>query len=1359
MAGAPPIGRAIANTRVYVLDASRQPVPKGVPGELYVSGAGLARGYLGRPDLTAERFVPDPWQPGGRMYRTGDLARWLPDGNLDFLGRVDHQVKLRGMRVELGEIETVLAGHPGVLAAVALVREDRPGDHRLTGYVVCGSGGGEGLPSIDGLRGFLDRELPSYMVPQDWVFLDALPLTPNGKVDRRALPAPDRRIETAMAPRTPMEELLAGIFCQVLGLPGVGIHDNFFALGGHSLLATQVVSRVRRDLGIDLEIRSLFEEPTIEGLARRLEAERYRAPGASAPPLRPVPRGEDVRLPLSFAQQRLWFLDQLEPGSPLYNIPVMFRVEGRVDVAALAGALAGIVRRHEALRTHFVRVGDEPVQRIAPVADAADDAVVLPLIDLSALPEEPRSRESERLAVEEAGRSFDLSRGPVARFALLRHAADEHALFLSLHHIVSDGWSMGVLMRELGTLYAGFSAGVPAVLPELPVQYADYAVWQRAWLRDAALEREIDYWRGRLGSASAVLDLPTDRPRPPVQSFRGGAVEWRVPGRLAARIDAASREMGGTPFIVLMAAFQALLCRYSNQSEINVGTPIAGRTRMEIEGLIGFFVNTLVLRASLAGNPTFTELVRRVREVALEGYAHQDLPFEKLVEVLEPERSLSHSPLFQVMFVLQNNSLAFGLPGLRLSPFLPDRGTAKFDLLLAMGDQGNGLEGAVEYSSDLFDGTTVARMVAQLETLLESALGDASRRLWELPLLTAAARTQLLVEWNDNAAPVPQLTQAERFAAQARRVPGQAALAFRGEELTYAEVESRANRLAHLLMRLGVGPGVAVGVCLERALAVPVAVLAIFRAGGVFLPLDPTYPADRLAFMLADAGAPVLLSQEKLLGLLPDFAGKLLCLETLDAEFEREPADAPVSAVDMRDLAYVIYTSGSTGRPKGIAMTHGALANLVAFHLGRATGAEARTLQFSPLSFDVCFQEIFSTWSVGGTVVLISDDDRRDPVALLRILERERIGRLFLPFVALNHLAEAAERLGARPSHLREVITAGEQLQSSDAIVGWFRRLEGCTLENQYGPSELHVTAAFPLPLDPARWTPLPPVGRTILNICQYLLDASLQPVPIGVPGEIFLGGAQMARGYLGRPDLTADRFVPDHLGGEPGERIYRSGDLARYLPDGNLEFLGRVDLQVKVRGFRIELGEIEAVLADHPAVREAVVAAPEIGGLKRLVAYVVPVEAIPDTSDLKGFLGDRLPAYMVPSQFMVLEVLPMAATGKVDRKALPLPDGQRLDGGEEFVAPRTPLEELVAEIWAEVLSIDRVGIHDNFWDLGGHSLLATKVLARVNESLGVELPLQALFKSPTIAGFTAAIGESLLAGEPDDPDPTEMER
>ncbi|MFL6192561.1 MAG: amino acid adenylation domain-containing protein, partial [Thermoanaerobaculia bacterium] len=1330
----PSIGRAVANTRVYLLDRDGRPVPAGVPGELYVSGPGLARGYLHRPELTAERFLPDPWEPGGRMYRIGDLARWLPDGSLDFLGRVDFQVKIRGMRVELGEIEAMIGQHPGVREAVVVVREDHPGDRRLTAYV---AGAAEPRPAVVELKSFLERELPAYMVPQDWLLLDALPLTPNGKVDRRALPQPGRQVEaeTAVAPRTPLEDLLASVFGQVFGLATVSVLDDFFDLGGHSLLATQVVSRVKA-MGIDLEVRALFEEPTIEGLARWIQNRQLQSAGAAVPPLRLAPRGGEARPPLSFAQQRLWFLDQLEPGSPLYNIPAIFRTAGPLDAGALAGALETIVRRHDTLRTCFAKAGDEPVQVIAP-ADAPL-GTVLPRIDLSALPADARERELERLIAAEVRRPFDLARGPLARFTLVRLAPEDHAVFLTLHHIISDGWSMGVLARELEALYGGHR------LPELPLQYADYAAWQRGWFRDEILRQEIEHWRGRLGSSPIVLDLPADRPRPPVQSSRGGLVLRRVPHRLEERLETFSRKMGATPFIVLMAAFQALLGRFTNQPEVNVGTPIAGRTRTEIEGLIGFFVNTLVLRASLGGNPSFARLVALAREATLEAHAHQDLPFEKLVDALEPERSLSHAPVFQAMLVLQNESAGVALPGLRLTPANLHGGTAKFDLLLAVAKD-HGMRCSLEYSRDLFDGATAARLLDAFETLLDAALAAPEAPFRDLPLLAEGTRAQLLREWNDTAVPVPFLTQHARFARQARHAPEAIAVAFNNEELTYAEMDARANRLAHRLKRLGVGPDVPVGLCLERSLDVPVALMAVLKAGGVLLPLDPSYPADRLAVMLADAGAPVLITEGELRGLFPDFQGEALRLEPLD--LSTEPAEAPSREVEPEHLAYLIYTSGSTGRPKGIAMTHGALANLVAFHLGQPDAAFERTLQFSPLSFDVCFQETFSTWAAGGTLVLVSEDDRRDPVVLLDILERQRVSRLFLPFVALNSLAETAERLGARPSSLREVITAGEQLRSSDALVAWFRRMGACALENHYGPSELHAVSAFRLPSDPGAWPALPPIGRPILNTRVYLLDDGMRPVPLGVPGEAFLAGAQMARGYLGRPDLTAERFVPDPFSAEPGGRLYRSGDLARYLPDGNLEFLGRIDLQVKVRGFRIELGEVEAALAEHAEVREAVVAAPEIGGLKRLVAYVVPAGQAPEASDLKAFLEARLPAYMVPSHFVMLEALPMAAAGKVDRLALPLPEG-RLDSGEDFVAPRTPLEELVAGIWCEVLGLDRIGVHDNFWDLGGHSLLATRALARVNEAFGVELPLQALFKAPTIAGFTVAIGDSLMSDE-----------
>ncbi|HZF14277.1 MAG TPA: non-ribosomal peptide synthase/polyketide synthase [Thermoanaerobaculia bacterium] len=1365
--GSPSIGRAIYNTHLYVLDVHLVPVPLGVPGELCITGQGLARGYLGRPDLTAERFLPDPWGalrgvPGARMYRTGDLVRRRVDGDLDFVGRADHQVKLRGMRVELGEIEANLLRHPGVRAAVVAVREDRPGDRRLAAYVVPAL---ENAPAVDDLAAFVERLLPAHMVPQDWLLLPALPLTANGKLDRRALPAPERRQAAGTAPGTPLEERLARIYGAVLGVERVSVEDDFFDLGGHSLLATQVVARVRQELAFELPVRALFEEPTIAGLARRIAAEQQPAGAPRSkmstlpPPLVRVARGPKARLPLSFAQQRLWFIDRLEPGSPLYNIPAAYRLEGVVVPAALAAALAEVVRRHEALRTTFTAAadtGNEPVQVIAPAG--VTTAGRLWNVDLGALPAGRGAAERERLATAEAERPFDLSRGPLLRTTLVRLAATEHVLLLTLHHVVADGWSMGVLLRELSALYGAAVAGQPSPLSELPVQYADFALWQRGWMQGEVLDAEIEDWRRRLAGVPAALDLPTDRPRPAVQSFRGASRLASFPPSRMPAMTALARALEATPFMVALAAFQALLGRYTRQTDVAVGSPIAGRTHREIEGLIGFFVNTLVLRTDLAGDPTFADLVSRVREVVLQAHAHQNVPFERLVEALEPERSLSHTPLFQVMFLLQSAALDFRLPGLALTPLDVERRTAKFDLLLGLWPTAEGLEGGIEYSADLFDATTAERILRHFDRLLTAGLADPRARIADLALLAPSERAQVLAEWNDSAGPrAPVACLHDFFTVQAGETPDRMALVFGAEQLTYGELAARTARLASFLVRQGVGPEVPVAISVARSLAMIEGLLAIFRAGGYAVTLDPTYPAERLAFMLADAAAPVLLADTGSLALLPPFAGEVLCLDStgLGELLARQPAQGPAGPL-AENLAYVIHTSGSTGKPKGIAMSHRAIVNVMEYQYRHSGAAAARTLQFAPLSFDVCYQEIFSTWAAGGTLLLISDADRRDPLTLLQTIERHEVCRLDLPFVALESLAETAERLGAAPQSLLEVIAAGEQLRVGDLFTRWFERMPRCRLENQYGPSEAHVVTALTVAGPPAAWPALPPVGRPILSTRVHLLDARLEPVPIGVTGEIHCGGVQLARGYLGRPDLTAERFLPDPfagvagVGGEPGGRLYKTGDLARTLPGGDVEFLGRLDFQVKVRGFRIELGEIEAVLADHPAVSAVVVEAPEIAGLRRLVAYVVPTPSgIPgdaaslDGAELRRFLADRLPAYMVPSHLMVMEALPIAATGKVDRRALPLPE--RLED-EGYVAPRTPLEEEVAVVWTQVLGVARVGIHDSFWDLGGHSLLATKMLSRLHESLGVALPLQTLFKAPTIAGLTTAIGEILLA-------------
>ncbi|HZI05029.1 MAG TPA: amino acid adenylation domain-containing protein, partial [Archangium sp.] len=872
------IGRAMPNTQVFVLDARLQPVPVGVPGELYIAGPGLARGYHGRPELTAEKFVPHPFstRPGARLYRTGDKVRLLPDGRLDFLGRFDSQVKLRGFRIELGEVENALRSHPAVQQAVALVREDSPGDKRLVGYLVPHPG--QSL-DISEARALAKEKLPEHMVPSAFVLLEALPLTPSRKVDFKALPPPGAQLQDAsdayVAPRTPTEELLASQWSQLLGVARVGTQDNFFELGGHSLLATQVISRIRATFGVDLPISELFESPTVAGIAQALQA-RLSGTGHQAPPLVPVPRTGE--LPLSFAQQRLWFLEQLEPGQPTYNLPLAMELEGALDVSALEQSFQELVRRHEALRTTFRSTDTEAVQVIHPEA-----SLPLPVVDLSAVSGSEQQAEVRRLAHEESGRPFDLIRGPLLRVKLLKLGEARHVLLLTMHHIVSDGWSMGILIREVAALYQSFTTSQPSPLPELPVQYADYAAWQRGWLRDEALEAQLAYWRQQLTGAAQVLELPTDRPRPAVQTYRGASHSVALPEPLSRAVATLSQQEGATPFMVLLAAFNAVLSRYSGQQDITVGSPIAGRTHADTEGLIGFFVNTLVLRTRLEGNPSFRELVGRVRQSTLGAYAHQDIPFEKLVEELKPQRSLSYSPLFQVMFAFQNAPAGAGPSpsGLTLRPLESDNQTARFDLILSLADSPEGFRGTIDYNVDLFDTATVGRLFDHMRVLLEAATSNADQHLSTLPLLSEAERRRVLVDWNDVRAEYPRDACAHQlFEAQARRTPDALAVQMGENTLTYRQLDARANQLAHHLRTLGVGPDVRVGLGVERSFDMVVGILGILKAGGAYVPLDPAYPRERLAFMMKDSAVPLLLTQQALRGVLPIDGQQVLCLDT-----------------------------------------------------------------------------------------------------------------------------------------------------------------------------------------------------------------------------------------------------------------------------------------------------------------------------------------------------------------------------------------------------------------------------------------------------------------------------------------------
>ena len=1310
------IGRPIANAQIYLLDAHGELVPRGARGELHVGGDGLAREYLHRPELTAERFIANPFGPG-RLYKTGDVARWLPDGTLAYVGRIDHQVKIRGFRVEPGEIEVLLGNHPAVRAVAVIAREDVPGDRRLVAYVV-GSDASAPL-AVSELRAYVKAHLPDYMVPSAFVLLDALPQTPNGKIDRKALPAPEAgRAALARAytaPRTPTQARIAAIWSELLGVGEVGIDDNFFELGGHSLLATQVVSRIREAFRIELPLRSMFEGSTVAALADKVAAA---ARTSSAHAITRVPR--DGELALSFAQQRLWFLEQLEPGSALYHLGEAVRLRGALDLDALTRSIATIVQRHEALRTTFVAREGRAVQVIAPSLE-----VPLELVAMAS------ESELHRYLDDDARRTFDLSRGPLLRVRVARLAPDDHVLVIAMHHIVFDGWSFGVFWRELATCYRAYAAAREPELPRLAIQYADFAAWQRAWLSGGALSAQLAYWKQRLAGMPSLLELPTDRPRPAVQRFRGDVRMFELSAELTAALHELARQHSATLFMTLLAAFQALLCRYTRQSDFAIGTPVANRNRADIEPLIGFFVNTLVLRADLSGDPSFADVVARVRETALGAYAHQDIPFEKLVEELEPVRSLAYTPLFQVAFTLDDDhGVAHELPGLDTRAFdaEPDStadsepGTAKFDLSLYLTPRAGGLHGMFEYDVDLFDASTIDRMSGHFERLLAGIVANPQQRISELPLLSEPERHQLVVAWNDTARAYPHDGWIhERFAAQAAATPTRTALVFEDESLTYAELDARANQLARYLQGLGVGPETLVGVMLERSLEMVISLFAILKAGGAYVPFDPSYPPDRLAYMIEDARARIVIT--------PDW------LAASAHEISRQPTDALEVALAPNHLAYVIYTSGSTGRPKGAMNTHAGIANRLRWMQAQyQLGADDRVLQKTPFSFDVSVWEFFWPLMVGARLVIAKPGGHQDPSYLVDTIAREGITTLHFVPPMLAVFLETADV--ARCTSLRCVVSSGEAL-AYELVVRFHERLHA-KLHNLYGPTEAAV--------DVSHWTcepdgpPVVPIGYPIANLRLHVLDTHYAPVPRGAAGEIHLAGIGLGRGYLDRPALTAERFVPDPFSPEPGGRLYRTGDLGRVRADGAIEYLGRIDHQVKIRGFRIELGEIEAQIAAHPSVRECVVLVREDSpGDKRLVAYLVGG----DVAAVRARLATKLPDYMVPSAFVVLDALPLTPNGKIDRKALPAPEHVSV---VDRVAPRTRAELELARMFAELLDVPVVGARDDFFELGGHSLLAIQLFAAIRLRLGVTLPVTTLFRAPTVETLAREIDKASTA-------------
>ncbi|AGC44899.1 non-ribosomal peptide synthetase [Myxococcus stipitatus DSM 14675] len=1321
------IGTPLANNRLFVLDPSGQPLPIGAPGELFISGDGVVRGYLGRPDLTAERFLPDAFSgvPGARLYRTGDLARWRADGSLDFLGRVDFQVKLRGFRIELGEVEAVLSRHPSVLQAVCGVHLDASGDGRLVAWLVPQPG--LTLES-SALRDFVQRHLPEHMVPSVLLSLPSLPLTPNGKVDRKALPAPVQTDSGPryVAPRTPTEELLAGVFAQVLGVERVGAMDSFFALGGHSLLAAQLVSRVRASFHLELPLRVLFEAPTVALLAERIT----RLASSAAVDVAPIARADRARpLPLSFAQQRLWFLDQLQPGSSAYNLPWAIKFSGALNTHALRESLRALGQRHEALRTRFAVHEGQPVQLIQE-----QFPLELPVIDLSSLPEQDRDAEALRLAAAEALRPFNLEQDPVLRASLIKLSESQHLLLVTVHHIAADGWSIPIIVRELAAFYQHHSGGESARLPTLPIQYADFSVWQRQWLAGDLLDQEIAWWRQHLEGASPSLELLTDRPRPAVQTYRGSVLPFTLSREVTQAVKALAQREGATSFMVLLASFQLLLSRYSGQDDISVGSPIANRNRAETEGLIGFFVNTLVFRSRLQGVRSFRELLAQVRLNTLAAYEHQDVPFEKLVEELQPQRDLSRSPLFQVTLTLLNTpEPSLTLPGLVLESLPVEINTSKYDFSLIL-EESDRLSGTLNYNTDLFDASSMERLLAHFSGLLEAVVAQPELQLSSLSLLTSSEKQQVLSSWNDTASAYPRDSSIHAlFSQQAARSPDSIAVSSAGEALTYAALDSRSNQLAHYLRSLGVLPGSRVALRLDRSPDLIVSLLAILKAGAAYVPLDKAWPSERLSFVLRESSAGVLVSHSDVADDLPSSSSVLLLLDEQARLISRQPSSPLAHLGSGEDLAYVMFTSGSTGEPKGVCIPHRGVTRLVSSSFIRFSPSDV-WLHAAP----VRLRRLHPPKYWGGSPPRLQARPRSSSRPLSR--------RARFPPPPGAHLFSLADGCPLRADGFSPALRSRLRLPAPR----WWRR-----------------SSSFSRPRAPLSPPPWPPLRQRLRAHREHHLLRHLPPPPRrlllphreGVRNEALSGEVRTvevtpSEAVTADEELTGESRrkreerggVEDEGGGvgergadgdgAPGARLYRTGDLVRWLPDGSLEFLGRSDFQVKVRGFRIELGEVEAALRLFPGVHEAAVLAREdIPGDKRLVAYFTSSEGQGvDSSSLRSFLLQRLPEYMVPAALVSLSSFPLSTNGKLDRKALPPPDFASASASEDFTPPSSQAQERLASIFSDVLGLPRVSVHSDFFELGGHSLLATQVVSRIRSGFNVELPLGELFSSPTVA-------------------------
>ncbi len=1332
-----PIGNAIPNIKVYVLDKYLNEVPVGVTGELHVSGINLARGYIGKPDLTAEKFIPDPFSgnPGDRMYKTGDLVKIHDDGKLEFIGRVDNQIKLRGFRIELGEIENVLAEHPDINIAAVIVRESANNDKIISAFVQVNDKENFNKSEILDL---LRNKLPDYMVPTTLTVLDKMPITINGKIDRAKLK--EMKIDEFekseyVAPETPTEILLANIWKELTGVDNVGLNDNFFNLGGHSILATQAVSRIREAFGVEVSLKDFFEMKNLKELARFIDESDRSISEEIQKPIDKINR--DGELPLSFSQQRLWFLSQFAPEGSSYNIPAVLELNGKLNLDALNYAINKMIERHEVLRTAFYSKNGKPQVKIEDKFDFK-----IELIDVSNA--DSKDDNVKKILEETIRTPFDLTKIPLFNVKLIKIKPDAHICAIVMHHIISDGWSIGIIVNEISELYKSFITSTEPQLDDLKIQYVDYAAWQKSVLSGETLEKEIEFWKNELEGASLVLELPTDKPRPQVQTFNGTNVNFTLEEGLSEKIEKVSTKLNITPYMFLLGAFEILLSKYSRQTDFIIGTPIANRTKIETEKLIGFFVNTLAIRATVDKNMTVQELMKSVRAKMLAAYSHQSLPFEKLVEVIQPERDTSHSPLFQVAFVFQNTpESAIELPGLKVKQYEMESATANYDITLYMQKFGKAFNGTFEFNTDLFYKDTIEKIIKEFSVLISKLTEDTKERIRNISLLESEGLNKILYEFNESEHVYEKDKCVHRkFEELVAANPDAIALTFTEveeklaltEQLTYDEVNKRANRLARLLRKNGVTRDTVVGISLPRSFDMAISMLAILKAGGAFLPIDPTYPEDRIKHMIEDSGTNILISIEQISKNYKFYNGKIINLDSGKELINAEDNTNLDNTVYPENLAYIIYTSGSTGLPKGTMLSHKGLLNLSlaqkdAFNIS----GKSKILQFSSYSFDASVWEFVMALLNGASLSLVGQDIVKLGSSLKKAMEVLNITTVTLPPSVLKVIP--FEENNSNLPALETIIVAGESCPP-ELVNKWSKNRK---FVNAYGPTETTVCAS--MHICDGKYSTVPPIGKPIYNFKLYVLDDNLLPLPVGVPGELYIGGPGIARGYLNRPELTAEKFIPNPFSKIAGERIYKSGDLARWLPNGEIEFLGRIDNQIKLRGFRIELGEIESVIRKDKAVKDVVVdIKKDSKNEDRLIAYVVPKFDEIDENEIKLFARTKLPDYMVPQHVIKIDTIPLSPSGKVDRRALPLPDFKNLRSAVKYVAPRNETEKILAGIVKELLNVDKVGVHDNFFDLGGHSLLATQFVSQVQEKLGYDIPLRSLFENPTVEGLANLI-------------------